>query len=102
MVEEVPGEAREKFGTETWESCDVDKVALDAADALERMAWIPVDERLPEPGKRVLATDGRYVGEAYLTEAGTWWRSFGYPWQALCDGRCVTHWMELPEGVAKT
>ena len=69
-----------------------------AADALERMVWIPVTERLPEPGKRVLATDGVFVGEAYLTETGAWWRSFGYPWQALHDGRVVTHWMELPEG----
>ena len=27
--------------------------------------WISVEERRPEPGKRVLATDGVFVGEAY-------------------------------------
>nr|DAL50999.1 MAG TPA_asm: Protein of unknown function (DUF551) [Caudoviricetes sp.] len=97
VVEQVPGEDMESFGTETWESCDVDKVALDAAAALERMVWIPVTERLPEPGKRVLATDGVFVGEAYKTTAGTWWRHAGMPWRTVLDGRVVTHWMELPE-----
>ena len=68
-----------------------------AADVLERMVWIPVTERLPEPGKRVLATDGHTVGEAYPTTAGTWWRHAGMPWRTVFD-RVVTHWMELPEG----
>ncbi len=80
-----------------WESCDCDRAALDAADMLERMVWITVKERLPEPGKRVLATDGVFVGEAYKTTAGTWWRHAGMPWRTVLDGRVVTHWMELPE-----
>ena len=95
-MEPLTVERQEMFGTEVWVSCDVDRVALDAADALERMAWIPVEERLPEPGKRVLATDGVFVGEAYPTTAGTWWRHAGMPWRTVFN-RVVTHWMELPE-----
>lgn len=78
--------------------CDKDKICVNAISVLERMVWIPATERLPKPGKRVLATDGRYVGEAYLTETGTWWRSYGAPWRTMME-RSVTHWMELPDGV---
>ena len=39
--------------------------------------WISVEGRRPEPGKRVLATDGVFVGEAYRTSADTWRRYDG-------------------------
>ena len=57
--------------------------------------WISVEERRPEPGKRVLATDGVFVGEAYRTSAGTWNR---YDGEAMrdCIGSVVTHWIPLP------
>lgn len=28
--------------------------------------WVSVEERLPEPGERVIATDGAFVGEGYM------------------------------------
>lgn len=40
----------------------------------ERGRWIPVEERLPEQGERVLATDGGFVGEFYLNKQGQWQR----------------------------
>ena len=58
--------------------------------------WIPVTERLPEFGERVLCTDGVAVFEQYRVELscvyGTWDR-FGMkaPMQE------VTHWMPMPE-----
>lgn len=58
--------------------------------------WISVEERRPEPGKRVLATDGVFVGEAYRTSADTWRRYDGIAMRD-CLGSVVTHWMQLPE-----
>ena len=79
-----------------------------AADLIERLTaenavlrekvpqWISVEERRPEPGKRVLATDGVFVGEAYRTSADTWRRYDGIAMRD-CIGSVVTHWMPLPE-----
>ena len=61
----------------------------------EQVNWISTEERLPRAGERVLATDGEFVGEAYKTSAGTWRRSDGLAWRDLF-GKCVTHWMPLP------
>lgn len=66
--------------------------------------WISVEERLPEPGERVLATNGNIVGEAYITNAlplekisaARWKRHYGASWMAAFDAD-VTHWMPLPE-----
>ena len=58
--------------------------------------WVSVEERRPEPGKRVLATDGVFVGEAYRTSADTWRRYDGIAMRD-CLGSIVTHWMPLPE-----
>ena len=58
--------------------------------------WISVEERRPEPGKRVLATDGVFVGEAYRTSADSWRRYDGIAMRD-CLGSVVTHWMPLPE-----
>lgn len=61
--EQLNGRLKEKLGTDTWTSCDIDKIGLDAANLIERLTaenaalrekqrWIPVTERLPE--ERVL------------------------------------------------
>ena len=78
-----------------------------AAAAIERLTaenaalrekvpqWISMEEQRPEPGKRVLATDGVFVGEAYRTSADTWRRYDGIAMRD-CLGSVVTHWMPLP------
>ena len=67
-----------------------------AAEALQRFQWIPVAERLPAPGMRVLAAaEGVFSGEAYLAHGGVWMRSYGVAWTSLADVP-VTHWMPLP------
>ena len=59
--------------------------------------WIPVTERLPAEGERVLAAvEGVWVGEAYRDMRDTWMRSYGTPWDASI-GMSVTHWMPLPD-----
>lgn len=58
--------------------------------------WIPVTERLPAEGERVLAaSEGVFTGEAYLNCEGVWMRSYGVVWVSLVDVP-VTHWMPLP------
>lgn len=107
-TEQLTDEQKEKLGVDTWTSCDVDKVGMDAADLIERLTaenaalwekvpqWISVEEWRPEPGKRVLATDGVFVGEAYRTSADTWRRYDGIAMRD-CLGSIVTHWMPLPD-----
>ena len=57
--------------------------------------WISVDEKLPELGTRVIATDGVFVGEAIFARDSRW---SGYGGGILrdCIGSVVTHWMPLP------
>lgn len=57
--EQLDAELKEKLGVDTWPSCDVNKVGMDAADIIERLTaenaalwekvpqWISVDDRLP-------------------------------------------------------
>ena len=110
--EEVPEDERPIYGADTMHSCDVDRVGLDGADLIDRLTarcaryaeeitvaqertrWIPVTERLPEVGRRVLATSGVFVGEAFRAQSGEWARIYG-PWNDFLE-RSVTHWMPLP------
>jgi len=55
--------------------------------------WIPVTERLPESGERVLVSNGKgFVCEAYLSERKRWMRH-----GCIVDYITPTHWMPLPE-----
>jgi hypothetical protein len=54
--------------------------------------WIPVSERLPEPGAMVAITNGKEVS------AAQWWNNL----RAWAVGReyiedVITHWMPLPD-----
>ena len=63
----------------------------------EQRRWIPVTERLPAEGMRVLAaTEGVFSGEAYFSCEGVWMHSYGVVWVALV-GMPVTHWMPTPD-----
>ena len=75
----------------------IERLTAENAELREKVPqWISVEERRPEPGKRVLATDGVFVGEAYRTSADTWRRYDGIAMRD-CLGSIVTHWMPLPE-----
>lgn len=108
--EQLNGRLKEKLGTDTWTSCDVDKVGLDAADLIERLTaenaalrekgpqWISVEDRLPEAW---INEDGVLVNYMICSpdfgvDIGSYhakakrWVCMGLP----CH---VTHWMPLPE-----
>lgn len=70
--------------------------AISALREQEERQWIPVTEKLPEFGERVICTDGHAVFEQYRAELSCvygMWDRFGVksPMQQ------VTHWMPLPE-----
>lgn len=61
----------------------------------ERGRWIPVEERLPEQGERVLATDGGFVGEFYLNKQGQWQR-YNVNDNRLLMALDILWWQPLP------
>lgn len=63
--------------------------------------WVSVDERLPTPGERVIATDGQFVGEGYFDSCCGWFRYGGFEWRFFDVEGDVTHWMPLPEPPVK-
>ena len=108
-----------------WKGCNVDRMALDAAGLIEkqerqiqalkwerdaaveqaardRLRWIPVRERLPEPEKMVLLTVSGKVENISLVDAcelGEFSTDEGWileMWPKWEDPN-VTHWMPLPE-----
>ena len=58
--------------------------------------WVSVEDTVPDPGERVLATDGIFVGEAYRSSANSWFRHTGFPWGEGAMGGTVRFWMPLP------
>ena len=57
--------------------------------------WVSVDERLPEPGERVLATDCGFVGEFYINKRGRWQR-YNVNCSELLMALDILYWMPLP------
>lgn len=99
--EQLNGRLKEKLGTDTWTSCDVDKVGMDAADLIERLTaenaalrekkrWISVTEKTPEYDMPQLALNAD--GDALIANYayGEWFDTWGQDVE-------VTHWMPLPE-----
>nr|DAM93263.1 MAG TPA: Protein of unknown function (DUF551) [Caudoviricetes sp.] len=107
--EQLNGRLKEKLETDTWTSCDVDKVGMDAADLIERLTaenaalrekvpkWISVEDRLPidRLSKYLVAfrdTGGSIVDMARYFPSDGW----------TCDNwevpqNLITHWMPLPD-----
>jgi len=58
--------------------------------------WVSVDEKLPEPGERVLATDCGFVGEFYINRRGQWQR-YNVNCSELLMALDILYWMPLPK-----
>lgn len=58
--------------------------------------WISVEDRLPEPGERVLATDCGFVGEFYINKRGKWQR-YNVNCSELLMALDILYWMPLPK-----
>lgn len=70
--------------------------AISALREQEERRWIPVTERLPEPGERVLATDGGFVGEFYVNIRGQWQR-YNVNDHSLLMALDILWWMPMPQ-----
>lgn len=62
--------------------------------------WVSVEERLPEPGERVLATGCGFVGEFYINKRGQWQR-YNVNCSELLMALDILYWMPLPEPPGK-
>ena len=92
-----------------WQSCNIDRVALDAAEALEKLEkyrWIPTSERLPENKSgseyydSVIVTldNGRVTEGCYVDRYEEWWvdAEDGEHYSINATGNVIA-WMPLPE-----
>ena len=70
--------------------------AISAIREQEERRWIPVTERLPKCGERVLATDGGFVGEFYINKRWQWQR-YNVNDSSLLMALDILFWMPLPE-----
>lgn len=68
---------------------------LTAENAALRRGWVSVDDKLPAPGTRVIATDDVFVGEAIYALDGRW-NGYGGGILRDCIGSVITRWMPLP------
>lgn len=75
---------------------EVNEACRMGMEALERSKWIPCSERLPEPGERVLTTDGAFVGEMYINKRGQWQR-YNANCHELMMALDILWWQPLPE-----
>lgn len=71
--------------------------ALDMAiEALKRECWIPVKERLPERGERIIVcTEHGFRCEAIMKQSGRYFR-YGIEKEEIF-GQKIVAWMPLPE-----
>lgn len=78
--------------------CRILREAIAYISILEqkKQRWIPVTERLPEQGERVLATDGEFVGELYVNSRGKWKRYNDNDY-SLMMALDILWWRPLPE-----
>lgn len=74
----------------------VEDACLLGVAALERSRWVPCSERLPNPGERVLTTDGAFVGEMYINKRGQWQR-YNVANHETLMALDILAWMPLPE-----
>ena len=83
------------------------KLFNEAADALEKLSkpkWIPVTERLPEAGERVLCYCRANIYEVMKMRTDGAWVHTDKVYDSTYMGGFVTHWMPLPstEGLDET
>lgn len=72
--------------------CGLDRLADHLlANGVTIQKWIPVTERLPETGKRIIVCRGDKVEQGIYLGVNGWWKVYG------ANTKAVTHWMPLPE-----
>ena len=90
------GPANQRY-TEGFNDCPmrVRSMVHSAPTLTQPNEWVRVEERLPEPGERVLATDCGFVGEFYINQRGKWQR-YNVNCSELLMALDILYWMPLP------
>lgn len=104
-----PQDCPYRLGVDRWQSCDITRMVLDAADALEKIEkyrWIPTSERLPENKSgseyytSVIVTldNGRVTEGCYVDRYEEWWvdAEDGEHYSINATGSVIA-WMPFPE-----
>ena len=73
------------------------KQAADAIEELRKPKWIPVEERLPDAGKRVLCYCRANIYEVMKMRTDGAWVHNDQVYDSTYMGGFVKHWMPLPE-----
>ena len=75
----------------------IEQAPTDTVDAIEVPRWIPVAERLPKVGAKVIACDTRddFV-DVLVYENGYWEYSDG-EYKGYYEIDEITHWMPMPQ-----
>ena len=69
---------------------EIDRFVDEMPTLAQPNEWVSVEDAVPDPGVRVLAANGSFVGEAYMASNGAWMRHDGFPWKVDC-------WMPMPD-----
>ena len=107
--EDCPYRSLNDWSLNDWLDCDVDRMMLDAAEALEKLEkyrWIPTSERLPENKSgseyydSVIVTldNGRVTEGCYVDRYEEWWvdAEDGEHYSINATGEVIA-WMPFPE-----
>lgn len=60
-------------------------------------AWIPLQDKLPDDGERVICYSKIYGVNEAIARQGKYYMLFLDPQEEYFEFKYVTHWMEMPE-----
>lgn len=78
--------------------CESQTVMRDAADALERMRWIPVEDETPPVGEVVFVSMGNMLAAGWYVGPDEWFNILS----KKIENVAWTHWMHIPDGPQET
>ena len=79
-------------------TCDAERCFMEAADTLERMRWIPVEDETPPAGEVVFVSMGNMLAAGWYVGPDEWFNILSQKVEDVA----WTHWMHIPDGPEET